>query len=417
MAKALALAAGLLAAALSGCSGGAGAFNCTTNDQCNAKGLGTCQPDNLCSYNDSSCTVTGQRYGDNAGDKSGDCVGEGGGDDGGMDDFCYGASDGLVQPCFATAPMGTVTLTDPVDTDMAGTCTAVLRGADGLCVIAAETIRVEELVHVRGAKPLVLVATNAIEISGTLDAASHRGLAPPMYTTAFVGAGANPAGGACDAGTGPTSGGGGAGGTLTTPGGNGGNSITGGADEGGVPGVAPTIMGLRGGCRGQNGDRGMPGQGGNGGGAVYLIAEMSITISLGGQINASGEGGHPGVAGGAGGGGGGSGGMIGLDAMTITNNGVVYANGGGGGEGSGNGTLGAPGQEATNANEAPGSQSFSNGGVGGSGGSGGTGTGSATGSRGEDVNTYGGGGGGGGTGLIKVYGGTLTGNFSPNRTP
>jgi hypothetical protein len=307
-----------------------------------------------------------------------------------------------------------VTLTDPVNTDMAGTCTTVLRGADGLCVIAAEAIRVETLVHAIGSKPLVLVATDTIEISGQLDAASHRGATPSMYTTAFVGAGANPAGG-CNPGDVPTNGGGGAGGTLTADGGNGGDSATGGGNDGGVAGVAPTFMGLRGGCPGQNGARGTPGQGGNGGGALYLIANTSITIS--GEINASGEGGHPGVTGGAGGGGGGSGGMIGLDAPAITNTGVVYANGGGGGEGSGNTTVGSPGNEPNSAGAAPASMDSSNGGAGGAGGAGGSAGGPPTGGPGQNVNGFGGGGGGGGTGLIRVFRGTLTGNFSPTRTP
>ena len=341
--------------------------------------------------------------------------------DGGVDappnaDVCYGS--GIVKPCFAAAPTGTRTLTNPIDTDGATTCTAVTSGANGLCVIAAGSISVEELVHVIGAKPLVLVATGSITISGTLDAASHRGLATP-YTTIFVGAGANPGGGACNAGTAPTvssaAGGGGAGGTLTALGGNGGDSRNGGASEGGVRGVAPTIAGLRGGCPGQNGINGLPGQGGSGGGAVYLIAETMIAIS--GQINASGEGGHPGVTNAAGGGGGGSGGMLGLDSPMIMNNGAVYANGGGGAEGSGTTTPGAPGQEAINENQAPASQPTSNGGNGGAGGAGGSGIGAAAGSAGETVDGFGGGGAGGGTGLIKVYRGSLTNNRSPNPTP
>jgi hypothetical protein len=423
MARVLALTAGFLAACLAGCSPfGGGAFRCDQGsiDPCNAQAGGRCEPDGLCSYADEGrCGPGGRSYGDNSGDKSGDCVGGGGGD-GGIDassEFCYGDSNGLVKPCFSSEPTGTRTLTNPIDTSMAATCMPVLRGAEGLCVIAAQTIRVEELVHVIGSKPLVLVATNVIEISGTLDAASHRGLASP-YTTAFVGAGANPGGDACNAGTPPVAsggaGGGGAGGTLTAPGGNGGNSKNGGGTEGGTAGTAPTIMGLRGGCRGQDGINGTPGLGGNGGGALYLIAKTEIRIS--GQINASGEGGHPGDTGFGGGGGGGSGGMLGFDAPTIMNNGAVYANGGGGGEGSGMVTEGAPGQEATNENQAPASQSFSNGGVGGAGGAGGPGTGPANGSAGESVDGFGGGGGGGGTGLIKVFQGSLTGKYSPSPT-
>jgi len=415
MARALALTAGVLAASLTGCSpfGSGGTFNCAMHEQCNAGINGRCEPTGHCSYADSDCPG-GQRYGDNAGTDSKQCVGQQPGGDGGPDssgnEYCAGSTNGLVKPCFASQPTGTKTLTDPYDTDVASNCEAVLRGADGLCVVSAATINVNTTVHVKGSKPLVLVATGAIDITGKLDAASHRGATAP-YTTAFVGAGANPtAAGACNAGDVPTNGGGGAGGTLTASGGNGGDSATGGGNDGGVAGTAPTsIATLRGGCRAQDGHNGTVGQGGNGGGALYLIA-MSINIAGTGEINASGEAGHPGVSGGAGGGGGGSGGMIVLDAMTIANIGVVYANGGGGAEGSGNTTPGAPGNEPTGAAAAGASLDISNGGSGGAGGA----AGATGGGTGQNVNGFGGGGGGGGVGLIKTFGsGALTGNVSP----
>ncbi|HSK01076.1 MAG TPA: hypothetical protein VK932_07535, partial [Kofleriaceae bacterium] len=168
MAKALALAAGVLAAALTttltGCFGGASAFTCSTNEQCNANGIGTCQPDNLCSYADASCMQSGQRYGDNAGDQSGKCVGESGGGDGGMNDVCYGAPNGLVRPCFSSAPTEDITLPGTIDTDTSTLCGAPLSGGNGYCVIAANNITLDDSVAATGSKPLVLVAASTITI-------------------------------------------------------------------------------------------------------------------------------------------------------------------------------------------------------------------------------------------------------------
>ena len=324
--------------------------------------------------------------------------------------ICFGV--GLVKPCFPTAPTGIVTLPSSLDTSTSPLCSTTATAADGFCVIAGETIRVETAVGVIGAKPLVLVATMEIEISATLDAASHRGNTAPNYTTTQIGAGSDPAGG-CNAGTAPGISSGGAGGTLGAFGGNGGDGAGGGPTDGGVAGGLQAITDLRGGCRGQNGVTGTPGQGGRGGGAVYLIANTAINIS--GLINASGEGGHPGITGVAGAGGGGSGGMIGLDAPTIANTGIVFANGASGGEGSGLSTSGVPGPEPNSVAASPAPLSgTSSGGDGGTGSGGGT----ATGGNGSNAgNNGGGGGGGGGVGVIKVYRGTLTGQHSPPPTP
>src|SRR5262249_29629712 len=135
--------------------------------------------------------------------------------------------------------------------------------------------------------------------------------------------------------------GGGAGGSLGTRGGDGGTGDTNnngppvGTAKGGVAGVVqlPPTM-LRGGCPGGDGgtaDASHRGPGGNGGGAVYLIAGSAIHII--GDVFASGAGGMstPGtVSAEEGGGGGGTGGMIGLDAPSIDIPGRVVANGGAG---------------------------------------------------------------------------------------
>jgi hypothetical protein len=416
MANGLALTAGVLAAGLTGCFGGAAAFTCDTGrtDQCNAKGPGTCEPNGFCSYSDQGCPQ-GQRYGENSGGLSNICVGEEPPPDGGMDAdnrVCFGA--GMVKPCFPTAPTGDLTLPSAIDTTDSPLCsTDVMDVPAGLCVIARANITVPAgtTVAVTGDRPLVLVATGTISITGVLDAASRHATTDPFATTQ-IGAGADPTGG-CNVGVAPAVSGGGAGGTFVIRGGNGGNG-NGGA-VGGMSGIAQTIA-LRGGCRGQEGTGTslIPAQGGRGGGALYLIAN---TITISGVINASGEGGHRGVTGGNNSGaGGGAGGLIGLDAPTIDNTGTVFANGGGGGEGSGGGASGLPGLDPTGITAASGGTG-GGGGNGGVGGAGGTGGGNALGGPGQNAPNDGGGGGGGGTGVIKVYRGTIGGDHSPMPTP
>lgn len=419
MAKALAFAAGLALACLTGCSpfGGAQEFTCTSDQNCRAGGQ--CQlSTGYCSVADPSCMKTGQRYDEHSGGYTGQCVGEEK-LDAGIDTpqglSCYGASTGLVKPCFPAPPTENVILPTTIDTSASTLCSTVVTSDDNstanYCVIAGATISVPDAVNVTGAKPLVLVAVTTITIGANLDAASHR-------MPAKIGPGADRS--TCDGGAGPTNNGGGAGGSLVGLGGAGGDNA--GNNGGGTRGAAQTISTLRGGCPGQGGASGTPGRGGHGGGAVYLIAGTSITIEA--AINASGEGGLPGTDNGGGAGGGGSGGMIGLDAPLITNNGVVFANGGSGAEGCSSGnTDGAAGNEPTSAS--PSGQSggqTQTGGDGGGGGAGGTGGGMADGSPGLDAqqfmgNTGGGGGGGGGVGVIKVYRGTLGGNHSPPPTP
>jgi hypothetical protein len=417
MAKALAFAAGLAAVGLTACSPfGGGNFTCDTDEQCRAGAGGKCEPNGFCSFTDPSC-ASGQRYEEHSGGLSGICVGDEPvpGEAGG--ELCYGT--GLVKPCFPTAPTDVVTLTSSIDTG-SSMCSTTVTAANDLCVIAGSTIQVPAnmTIGVTGAKPLVLVATAIVEISGTLDAASHNG-ATNGFPTAQVGAGSNPGG--CNMGTpaaAANSGGGGAGGSFGGVGGNGGNGV-GAAATGGMAGPMLTPTVLRGGCPGQDGINGTFGTGGHGGGAVYLIAGTEIRIS--GTLNASGEGGLRGNAGGAGAGGGGSGGMIGLDSPMITNSGTVFANGGSGGQGSGQMTAGSTGPEPTGAGQAAPATSGCS--ICGEGGRGGARTMAAgNGQNGDSINVgggntfYGGGGGGGGSiGVIKVYGGgTLMGQRSPD---
>jgi len=402
--------AGVLAAAgLAGCSpfGSNSAFTCQDNTQCNDGTGGKCEANSLCSYTDPSCMPSGQRYGDNSGGNSGRCVGDEQRDDGGMGDgpvnqVCYGATNGLVKPCFPTAPTGPVMLSGTIDTGTSSLCSTTVTQANGFCVIAAETIQIEATVRAVGTKPLVLVATKTIDVGSTLEAASRRSGAAP-YVNTQTGAGSDPTGG-CDGGTNPAVNGGGAGGSFIGAGGIGGAGTGG---TGGAPGTKRTAVNtLRGGCRGQDAP-GTGGKGGRGGGAVYLIAETSILIDA--AINASGEGGHPGITGSVGAGGGGSGGMIVLDSPMITNNSAVFANGAGGGEGSGNTTPGNPGPEPIDQNAAPGGGGGTT-----NGGDGGRGSGGGMADGGNGVNdTNSGGAGGGGIGLIRVFRGTLTGAVSP----
>jgi hypothetical protein len=434
MAKALAFAA--VVGCLTGCSPfGGGAFNCTTDLDCKKGGMGDgqCETTGFCSFERSDC-LSGRAYGDHSGSLSNTCVGETNGTPDGKEpdapqpeagEVCFGSPTGYAQPCFSVAPSGTIMLTGTIDTG--GTACSTMVSNTTACVIAAGTIilPIATTVAVIGPKPLVLVATDAIQILGTLDAASHHGPQPAgandQYATTQVGAAADAACGAFA--TNPGDDGGGAGGTFGGLGGPGGTGGGAGAAGAGAPAPLVAIAALRGGCVGQAGAPEDPGQnnhgaGGHSGGAVWLIANGAITI--GGAINASGEGGHPGTTGGGGAGGGGSGGMIGLDAPIITNTGAVFANGGAGGEGAGNGTRGGVGTEATSAAAAPAPTGISNGGDGAAGGANGSAGGSATGGTGANSGNapggqnFGGGGGGGGTGILKVFRGTLTGNFSPN---
>ncbi|HEU4734051.1 MAG TPA: hypothetical protein VFT22_39435 [Kofleriaceae bacterium] len=334
---------------------------------------------------------------------------------------CFGQ--GVVQICLAAPPAQAVVLPgvmNPLDTSVSTSCTQIVRQAGGpeLCVIAGTTVTVAASFAAIGARPLVLIGSDGITVSGTLDVSSK------IAGGARKGAGANDAGcatsgnGANDSG----GGGGGAGGSFGTIGGSGGvgddneNGLPGGKATGGAPGAAqPTPAVLRGGCKGGSGGDGANtpasqhgGAGGDGGGAVYLIAGNLIAIS--GDVFASGAGGSvaAGVAGfEQGAGGGGSGGMIGLDAPVIQVQGRIAANGGAGGGGGGNVGGGLGGDGATTAwdKRAPGGKGDKSGGAGSLAGDGADGTAlNGTTSLNGTLGDAAGGGGAGGLGLVWTWG-------------
>lgn len=364
---------------------------------------------------------------------------------------CYGSASGLLGSlCFATAPITPLTLaagsTVNTATIGAGNCTEIRAqtgGGPSLCVIAASTIDVASgaAVRVVGSNPIVLVAVQTIQIDGTLDASSRVSDLPGA-----TGAGARSAI-ACNAagidGTTSTNGinggggGGAAGGSFSGLGGAGGNGKGQPGALHGSPAMPSSTTALVGGCpggRGGHGNGNCPGvgvpcgggPGGNGGGAIYVIAGGSITV--GGSIDASGQGGAGGTDGfnnSGGGGGGGTGGLIGLDAPHITVTGSVFANGGGGGGGGGStevdhGQAGTdPTASAVAAQGGTGGLDNGSGTAGGDGGAGSVGkTVPGTGKAGTQVDSAGGGG-GGGPGLVRVFGvpaASVTGAISPSPT-
>ncbi|MDB4954798.1 MAG: hypothetical protein JWO36_2367 [Myxococcales bacterium] len=353
--------------------------------------------------------------------------------------MCFGTT---VHVCLTTLPTGPRALpASPFDTG--GTsCDQIVTQTNGpdLCVLAGTTISVSSAFVAIGSRPLVLVATDSLTVSNTLDVSS-------TIQPRRKGAGAN-ANGCVSTGMVGTSdmggGGGGAGGSFGTVGGNGGigdtnnNFPPAGVAPGGVAAAAQTPQHLRGGCPGGKGgdgdDPGMNpnaspgGPAGDSGGAVALIAHNSITIP--GGVYASGAGGEatPGLSGSnncgltnggfeQGGGGAGAGGMIVIDAPAITIAGRVVANGGAGAGGGGcqGGTSGGDGTTASwNARAAAGTGGANAGGNAGNGAQG-TAIGMTTNLNGAD-NGAGAGGGAGGLGVVWIEG-ALTGGTMMSPAP
>lgn len=358
---------------------------------------GVCPSGLVCSTATQTCELVDQMI-DGGGD--GD-VSDGAGvtTDAGIDaQACFGG--GIVSIC-PSAPIATpisITSNTTIDTDDSPMCIAYTGGVENAyCVIAGTTISIADNRRLRaiGARPLVVLATTAITVDGTIDVSA--------------GATTNPF--ACVPPTAATNGQGGAGGSYRGKGGAGGGKVSG---LGPASAAATTTVAFRGGCDGGAGAGGGGGSRGVGGGAIYLIAP-SITIN--GTLDASGGGGGGGNSA-SGGGGGGSGGFVGLDgvAITVAAGGRVFANGGGGGEG-------ATPNHGGNSGASGGGASPASGGSGGAnhGGNGGAGSAGAT-RTGEDGRSGGscgrggssGGGGGGGSGMIYVFPAqTLGGTVSP----
>ncbi len=340
--------------------------------------------------------------------------GRDGGGDGPTGDGALCVGNGFLGTvCLTADPPATVALGAAINTDDATACTQLL--AQGtvadVCIVAGHTITLQTTIAVTGSRPLGLVALDSITIGGTLDASSGTGMGG---TQKGVGAGADPA--SCPALTGNANnngGTGGAGGGMGTPGGAGGNNSSG--TLGAAPDNPFTPTKLRGGCPGGTGGAGGAmnngGAGGPGGGAVYLLAGTSISVT--GAVFASGAGGGGGGQNRGGGGGGGAGGFVGLEAPTISVTGTIAANGGGGG-GGGDGGAGGPGADGTTTNystASPGGIAYdtkaSDGGAGGA-------LQTAAQAGITDINCCGGaGGGGGGVGIVWVKGSLSGQRISP----
>jgi hypothetical protein len=318
--------------------------------------------------------------------------------------LCFGSFEHL---CFTTPPTGDVALSGAIDTATDARCVTMTGAGGELCVIGGSQIEVTGTVAVSGARPLVLIATTSLTVSGTLDASSVVGGA--------VGAGANSA--ACTAATAPVSakGGGGAGGSFGNSGGNGGKA----QGAGGVSGASQTATFVRGGCAGNTGScptigntGGPGGVGGPGGGALYLIAGNQLAIS--GAVFASGAGGSLGGTY-CGGGGGGTGGLIALEAPTIAAGSSPIAANGGGGAGATGASGASPGANGTTTTP----HSAASGGTAGApyGAAGGAGGYDAQAGAAGGAGTLGGGGGGGGVGFVWIHGAiTGTPQISPAPT-
>lgn len=313
--------------------------------------------------------------------------------------MCFG-SFAYDRICYldAQVPTGSrmFVLAEQLDTDGTMCDATAILPPDNPCVIAAGSITFTSTAAVRvtGARPLVLVATEAggiaIAAGALLDASS-------VFTQ--IGAGSIPAE-KCTGATEATAKSGGYGGSFVALGGEGGDGA---GDTGhGIPATpfqAP-LTELHGGCPGGAG-------GGNnttlapGGGAIALVAQ---TIAIDGLVAAGGAGGHAPGNNNHGGNGGGAGGMIVVDSTALLGAGELDAKGGGGGEGTG-GLVGIDGTAGYNfVNRAAESVGGSGDSTGGDGGHGGpqidltlAGAGG-----GPGVSAAGGGGGGGAAGVIRV---------------
>ena len=311
--------------------------------------------------------------------------------------MCLGA--GSLMVCFDALPTTSTTLPAAIDTTQSPLCSTSAHWASqqtDSCFVTGTSVTESGTTRVTGSRPLVLVATGDLLITGTLDASSH-------IADRSTGAAADAA--SCTTGTlpmnGNTGGGGGAGGTFTTLGGAGGQGANAGP-AGGIAGGIVAATSLHGGCPGQAGAPGgnIAAAPGHGGGAVYLLAGASLTLA--GTIAANGSAGSS-AQNRAGGGGGGSGGMIVLYATSITTNmtSKLIADGGGGASGA-DGAQGNDGSDPLLADvitPAPGGAA----GFGGAGGNGyANGTAAQPGLDAPSGTSRGGGGGGGGAGYIRA---------------
>lgn len=209
-------------------------------------------------------------------------------------------------------------------------------GGVSVLYVGAWTVDVD--VSVRGAAPLVVIASKSVSVRAKIDASAQHDQGGPGGGPSKSGPGAG--GDAVPSGTDDPGGGGGGFGIAGAPGGAG-ISVPAGAGGPAYGGLVTDFLG------GSGGGRGSPynvspctltdGNGGAGGGLLQITSAVSITIDASGTITAGGGGGRGGCLNGGtdtmSGGGGGSGGTIFLEAPTVIAHGVVAANGGGGGGG------------------------------------------------------------------------------------
>jgi hypothetical protein len=315
---------------------------------------------------------------------------------------CFGGANYLV--CLQTLPTSALTISNiTLNTSPgSGQCATAQpmgwtsQGQPDACFIIAKTVKIDGTNSTaRGTRPLVILATDTVDLTGELDVSAARG------DTTNIPAGFDPAAAACmhaaPPGDAANGGGGGAGGTFGTLGGSGGNG-QGGALAGSALALGPPPTTLRAGCGGQtggigDGNSGGGGIGGYGGGAVLFVAP-TINIEGDADIHANGAGGSGGGHH-SGGGGAGTGGMIVLwaDMFVINASGKLIANGGGG-AGGGTNSSGAAGNDPSTSTPGSVATGGSSGGHGGAGFAGVTQA--VTGLNGTATNDGGGGGGGGG---------------------
>jgi hypothetical protein len=234
-----------------------------------------------------------------------------------------------------------VTNNESINTDAPGDfselTSSLIDLADGqrarLVVVNSFEVKPGVTLTAQGPYPLIVAARNTVVVDGevlvnsTSVLLSKAGAGARSKTDCGLSAGAD----GVESDEGWTGAGGGA---LLLDGGSGGDF---GASQGGIGGlriISPQQR-LAGGCPGGGTRVSDPtsGRGGNGGGALYLIAGVELTVA--GTVSASGAGGEAGnLFGFRGGGGGGSGGMVVVQSKSVSVTGFVSANGGGGGQGS-----------------------------------------------------------------------------------
>lgn len=317
--------------------------------------------------------------------------------------ICFGSGD-LIDPiCFTAAEVAAFPEAPPMTIDTSACADVRSQGiGPDYCLVTAKNVTVSGTLRATGTRPLVLIGAQRVTVTGTLDVASYQS------EPAIAGAGADdPA--SCLAPVGPIDGGPSGGGPQDAGGGGGGGGFRGrggtgiggvglGADGGFGGPMRPLPGPFEAGCFGGAGGAGLqPGpRRSHGGGGVYVMAGIEITI--GGTIAAWGAGGVGGTAR-AGGAGGGSGGMIALAAprVTVGAGARLLATGGGGGEGGSPSVTGESGKDGDLSTPGITSACGHDGGVGGRTGGGDSG----------DLNGGGagcaGGGGGGSAGWIFVF--------------